>query len=537
MPDARLTVADVQGTRHVVVDKPFFTIGRRTASDVQISSADVSRDHAEIVRTGDEYLLRDRASRYGTFVNGERITERVLVAGDSIRLGQSDDVELVFEPDPQSTDSLSARTPTELVDFRQMAAIMDGLRALGSGRVLDDVLTLVIDSALEAMKAERGFVMLANSAGELQFRIARKSGRVSLPAGTFATSTKIPREVFETGQPQIKDDLALVGGNEETQKLGIRKVVCAPLRVVPMWSDPHSTSGDRIIGVLYLDRPDPSKTRSSLTLRSLEAFATQAAIAIESARLYAEAAEKVRLDRDLRVAAEIQRSLLAQPMFSGTMCDVAAISVPCRTIGGDFFDYFETADLLFTFALADVAGKGPPAALLAAALQSNFAAYASIGGDPARTIASINAALLRRPIDARFATMFHGVLAGDGRLTYCNAGHEPPFVVRANDRRRVLWLKEGGPIVGLFPVATYEFETVTLAPNDLVVVFSDGVTDATNAAGDEFGRARVADVVLECRDRKPEAVLEQLLGAVRAFAHDAPQSDDMTAMVVRYRRA
>jgi len=169
--------------------------------------------------------------------------------------------------------------------------------------------------------------------------------------------------------------------------------------------------------------------RSSAVLSALEAFATQAALAIESARLYAEAAEKARVDRDLCLAAEIQRSLLGPPAFSAKRFDLAAAAIPCRTIGGDFYDYLELADGSLAFALGDVAGKGPPAALLAAVVQSNFVAQASVGTDPGQTTARVNTAMLRRPIEARFATMFHGVLTTDGRLSYCNAGQEPAIVV------------------------------------------------------------------------------------------------------------
>ena len=113
---------------------------------------------------------------------------------------------------------------------------------------------------------------------------------------------------------------------------------------------------------------------SPATRGTLEAFATQAALAIESARLYAESAEKARIDRDLRIAAEIQRALLPDPNYDSPLCDVAAASVPCRTVGGDFFDYLQVASDQFGFALGDVAGKGPPAAILAAVVQSNFVA-------------------------------------------------------------------------------------------------------------------------------------------------------------------
>ena len=141
-----------------------------------------------------------------------------------------------------------------------------------------------------------------------------------------------------------------------------------PLLVVPYAAAAAAPElvDHRVIGVLYLDGRERGTLLSMQTRSALEAFATQAALAIDSARLYADAAEKARLERDLRVAADIQRALLPEPRFTGAHFDLAAISVPCRTIGGDFFDYLDVANSEFGFALGDVAGKGPPAALLAA---------------------------------------------------------------------------------------------------------------------------------------------------------------------------
>jgi serine phosphatase RsbU (regulator of sigma subunit) len=232
------------------------------------------------------------------------------------------------------------------------------------------------------------------------------------------------------------------------------------------------------------------------------------------------------------MAAEIQQSLQAEPLYSGPTCELAAVSLPCRTIGGDFFDYLELADGRLSLALGDVAGKGPPAALLATSFQSAFVAHAAVGNDPADTTRSINAAMLRRPIEARFATMFHGVLDGQGRLSYCNAGHEPPLVIGPDGLR---WLGVGGPVLGLFNVVPYESETIQLSPDDLVVICSDGVTEAMNTDGEWFSRQRVVDAIEGCADRKPEAVLDVLLSAVRTFAQGAVQTDDLTAMILRYR--
>jgi serine phosphatase RsbU (regulator of sigma subunit) len=397
------------------------------------------------------------------------------------------------------------------------------------------VLTLVLDSAIEVTKAERGFVMLANAAGELEFKVARGREKVVLPGTSFTTSAKIPREVFTTGKGKIFHDLMdgnLAAAHDGTIAVGIKYVLCVPLLVIPMAEGASNAGRQHAIGVLYLDGRERSTMYSKATLDTLEAFATQAALAIESARLYAESAEKARIERDLRVAAEIQRALNAEPTYKGAFCDLAAVSIPCRTVGGDFYDYLELSDGGFAFALGDVAGKGPPAALQAAAVQTNFAALASVSEDPATTMARLNTALLRRAVEARFATMFHGVLEADGRLRYSNAGQEPPIAVQAGGQ--VLALETGGPVLGLLGGATYESDAVHLRPGDLVVVLSDGVTEARNEQGDEFGRERLVEALHRCHGMKPDAVIDAVMAVVRTFVGVAAQADDITALVVRY---
>ena len=527
-----LQISDGQGRRVVRLDRDLFLIGRRGTADLPLNSADVSREHAEIVRDGDFYRLRDRGSRYGTFVNGDQVTDHTLAAGDTIRLGRVGSVELVFSLDDEPSALRS--TASEVGDLRQMAAILSGLRALGSGRVLDEVLTLVMDSAIDVTKAERGFVMLADQKGALEFKIARARSGVTLSGKSFTTSEKIPREVFSTGVTRMVADLLegdFAGDHGGTIAVGIRHVLCVPLRV----SEPGagSTAGTtKVIGVLYLDGRERSTMTSGSAAASLEAFATQAALAIESARLYAESAEKARSDRDLRIAADIQRALLPEPRHDRAICDLAAVSLPSRTVGGDFFDYLDINESDFGFALGDVSGKGPPAALLAAVVQSNFAAQAPVSSDPADTMARMNRALLRRAIDARFSTMCYGVVSPNGSFSYCNAGQEPPLVIQ---RDGVRWLETGGPVVGLIPFATYEYETLSLAPGDIVVIVSDGVTEARSVENDEFGRDRLLETVRLCHGLKSEAVLDLLLSAVNRFAAGAPQADDITILVLRYK--
>jgi sigma-B regulation protein RsbU (phosphoserine phosphatase) len=315
--------------------------------------------------------------------------------------------------------------------------------------------------------------------------------------------------------------------------LGIRNVLCTPLSVVRYFERSDASADQRPIGVLYLDSREKGHLLSEHSRSALETVATEAASAIESARLYREAAEKGRLDHELRLAAEIQRALLPVADQSGQHFDVAAASIPCRSIGGDFYDYFDLPDSCFGFAVGDVAGKGPPAALLTALIQGVFSAQVATAASPAQLMSSVNASLIRRSIQNRFATIVYGALAPDGRLVYSNAGHNPPVLLRKN---RVERLEIGGLILGLFPQAAYDEETLQLEPGDTLVIFSDGVTEAMNAASEEFGEARLLECLREHHDREPAELLRQILLAVRQFAASAVQNDDVTALVLKYRR-
>jgi steroid delta-isomerase-like uncharacterized protein len=253
--------------------------------------------------------------------------------------------------------------------------------------------------------------------------------------------------------------------------------------------------------------------------------------AIASARLYRGILERAQLERDVRVAADIQRALLPDRRYRSATADIAAVSVPCRAIGGDFFDYFELPDAAVGFVVGDVSGKGPPAALLTAVLQGILAVHAYSSDSPAVTIDRVNQALARRAIEARFATMFYGVLARDGLLRYCNAGHNPPALVGASGCQR---LDAGGLMVGAFKDAAFEEGAIRLAAGDTLFAFSDGITEAIDRGGDEFGDERLIAAVASAHALDVPALVDMVLDRVRQFTGDAPQADDMTALALRY---
>ncbi len=539
MPEARLEVTDALGRRVVPVAKAPFEIGRRETNDLRLAGSEVSRDHAEIVLDpSGTYILKDRASRYGTYVNGDQVTEHSLAHGDRIRLGRSGGAEMVFLV--RDTDVVEEKSPTTTAigDLRQIGALLEGLRALGSGRVLDDVLSLVLDSAIDVGGAERGFIMLANPDVELEFKMARARGRITLSGGSFETSRKIPEEVFRTGEVKIVADLldsGIVNLHGGTVALGIRNVLCVPLRLVRFLDKAEAENHrEKRIGVLYLDSRQKGTLLSNSTRAALETLATEAAVAIENARLYRETMEKARMEQEMRIAAEIQQALLPKMARAGTFFSAAAASIPCRSIGGDFYDYVDLPNGAMGFALGDVAGKGPPAALLSAMMQGIFAAQAASNDSPSQTIGRVNLALYRRGIESRFVTLMYGAMNPDGRLTYCNAGHNPPLIISPGSSTQVRRLECGGPIVGLFDAATFEEETVTLQAGDWLIVFSDGVSEAMSASGDEYGESRIVSVVERNKELEPRQLLEAMFADVREFTRGAPQSDDITAMVLRY---
>lgn len=532
MADPRLEVNDGLGRRVIPIDKPTLTIGRRTESDVRLVGSDVSREHAEINQKDGGLVLLDRGSRYGTFVNGEAVTEHRLAHGDRVQFGRTGGAEVVFLTDAAGSSGTST-AGTAVGDIRQMATLLEGLRALGSGRVLDEVLALVLDAAIGVTGAERGFIMLAGDDRQLEMKLARSRGRVTLPGNRFDTSRKIPEEVYSTGELKVVQDLLddhLAKDHQGTVALGIRQVLCTPLRLVRYLDRPDMQPEARAIGVLYLDSREKGQLLSQATRGALDTLASEAGVAIENARLYRETLEKARIEHELRIAAEIQRSLLPLGKREGTFFQAMGASLPSRSIGGDFFEYTDMDDGAIGVILGDVAGKGPAAALLTAKIQGLFSAQSG-DGSPASAMKLVNNGLLKRQIDARYATVFFATLTPGGTLTYCNAGHNPPVVVRPSG---VGQLASGSVPVGLFSSATYSDERIQLEPGDVLVIYSDGVTEALNLAGDEFGDDRLATELMKTRTAPLPDILQGVITAVQAFAGGASQSDDVTVLVARY---
>jgi ketosteroid isomerase-like protein len=243
--------------------------------------------------------------------------------------------------------------------------------------------------------------------------------------------------------------------------------------------------------------------------------------------------EKARLDKELRTAGDVQRALLPRTAYVGRFCESVGDSVPCRAIGGDFFEFVDLPSGDVAIVMGDVAGKGPAAALLASMLQGMFAVEAPAGGGPARTLSRINERLTARRLESRFATLVYAVLSSDGKLVYTNAGHNPPVLLARDVVHR---LTTGGPILGMFADATFDEQVLSLESGATLVMFTDGATEARSVSGEEFGEDRLLASLTENASAAPTVMLNRVFAAVQEFCQNAEPSDDITVTVTRFNR-
>jgi phosphoserine phosphatase RsbU/P len=296
---------------------------------------------------------------------------------------------------------------------------------------------------------------------------------------------------------------------------------------VPLQTD------DRVIGLIYLDSPHFVHEFTKDDLNLLTVMANVAAIRIEHTRLAeVEQAERI-LARDLEQAAVIQRGLLpvSAPVVPGL--DLAGYNAPCRTVGGDYYDFLTYPDGRVAMLVGDVAGKGMPAALLMSSLQARVQVLFDDPVDLAALVTRLNRIITSNCPSNRFISFFFGVLdPKTGVLTYVNAGHNPPLLVhRTGDVEK---LEGTGVILGILPVAKYEQRTCTLEPGDVVVLFSDGVTEAcTPDTDEEFGEDRLAAALAELKDLPAQSIIESINQQVQEFTAGAPPADDITLVIAK----
>jgi len=290
---------------------------------------------------------------------------------------------------------------------------------------------------------------------------------------------------------------------------------------------------EKPIGVLRLYSGKPKQFNDD-DIELARVIGSQCAIAITNARLYAEAIEAARLTEQMRLAGHIQRRMIPEnaPVLPGL--DIAATYIPCFDVGGDFYDFIKLDGNKIGIAIADVIGKGIPAAIMTSSFRGALRAYSESGVWPDalfEIVRRLNKMACRECRGGEFISLFFAVLDADNKtITYCNCGHEPPALLR---NKHVHDLNKGGLVLGVLPDAEYLFETVQLRPGDALLFYTDGLIDAVNFDGDIWGRDRLLDTFLKCAAVSADQMIKNILAYRRRFVGLAHQVDDTSMVVVK----
>jgi serine phosphatase RsbU (regulator of sigma subunit) len=543
-------VIDPSGHRtRVPVTAVPFHIGRQSDSDLILRDSRVSRTHARIVVESGTYILEDCGSRHGTFVNGSRVERHALRDSDRIEFGAPDSYQLIFAVEGAELKRLmeqvgaaekTASAPGMGGSLPKLRAILELARTMQSSFSVDEVLASVVHTALAITGSERGFLLLRAKDG-LETRVARdRAGRALAPE-----DLRVPCSVLHRALQHRRELLSMNFdplGEGDTRPQGsiadleLRSVICVPLvRIRTGQGDSTSllSTGSDTVGVLYMDSRLGAADMAGGNRELLQTLAIEASTVLENARLLEEERAKHQLEEELRLARSIQQSLLPKSLPAGGWMRAAGSSTASREVGGDYFDVTEVNPCAWAAVVADVSGKGVASALLASLLQGGFIASSHQPGSLADRLERLNRFLFNRTGGEKYATVFYGLLDADGRLSYVNAAHCPPLVLRGGEVRETL--EATGMPVGLIEGATFTLAEVRLAPGDQLLVYTDGVTEAQNEAGEFFGRERLLSVIAAHAGADSAALHEAVESAVASFTRGAPQSDDITVLVLEYR--
>jgi serine phosphatase RsbU (regulator of sigma subunit) len=519
------------------------TIGRSSVADLCFPDDNgLSRQHFAVENEGGAWLLRDLGSKNGTTLNGARVTAPMpLKSGDRIMAGHllvicdggsgSSTRPLVFF-DPQDEDEVQTSSSTVITNLEgviqpdeahgssqsasaQVSALVRAGNELASHRPLPELFRFILDLAIQAVNADRGVLLTAEESG-LEVRANKGEG--------FHISRAVRDRVLNSGSSVLVRDTSIDDAFRERRSIveqNIRTLMAVPLQ-----------TRDQIIGIIYVDSPSLQREFTKDDLSVLTVMANVAAIRIEQTRFAEIEQARQLMARDLEQAAEIQKSFLPQVAPAVRNLDLAGHNAACRTVGGDYFDFFRYGDSRVALVLGDVSGKGMPASLLMMGLQARVQVLIEEPKNLAEVMTRLNRITSANCPSNRFITFFFCIVDGDtGEVAFCNAGHNPPLIVRKSGA--VEELEGGGPVLGILRSIEYDEYRVNLDEGDTLVIYSDGVTEASNIQGDEFDTERLGEAVARSRTKSAGEIVAEVNRAVAEFTAGAPQSDDITLIVAR----
>jgi len=578
MPRLIVRATPAHGDSVVDLNRPRITIGRSARNDLCVEDPFASRLHAEVRKRGDVFWIADLGSANGTLVNAARLTAPLQLRDrDIVRIGETE-IEYSeradtapargrtsilfsdssFAPLPEATivpgarnsaanliSSLEVSHKTQIsapvgqativsqsVEDDALAVISRVSLTLLSPLSLDETLLQVLECVFEVVSADRGYVMLfeapeevTNGAPELVCKAMKtRTPSVANDSANVEISRAISEQVLRQGKSVLTSDAQQDPRFQERRSIvlgGLRSVMAVPLAVE-----------GRISGMIYVDNPFHTNRFTERDLQLLTLIAGVAAIRIENVRLLEVQQEQKRLANELALASEIQFRLHPETPPAIPNYDVVGVSFPCYEVGGDYYDFIEKPDGRCVIALGDVSGKGTGAALLMSSIHAAVRAHTRTRLSASEIVSEINQYIYDNTPANRYVTLFYSELdPRSSQLTYINGGHNSPLLVRASGE--VTPLDIGGFPVGITPFGDYREGWVEIEPGDVMVVYSDGVTESLNEEGEEFGEARLIEIVQKNRGRTAAGLRDRIDEALTRFVGKADSVDDITIVILK----
>jgi len=404
-----------------------------------------------------------------------------------------------------------------------LRSLVEASKLLNSTLELGPLLKLILQVAAENTRADRGTIYLVDrQRNEIWSRVSNGAEIVEI---RLPLTQGIAGHVACTGEivslENVYDDPRFDRSTDLRTGYQTKTMLCMPLR----------NKERDIIGVFQiLNKKNGAFNQQDAVF--LDALSTHAAIALENARLYQEALEKKRLEGEVSVAREIQQRLLPAKMPEFRGFEFAAKNIPTFKVGGDYYDFLMLRDGRLAFAIGDVSGKGIPAALLMSSLRAGFQTQLREDKSLTSVADKLNRLIFHCTSMSSFITFFFGVIHSRTKyIDYINCGHNPPYVLRQDGSLKDL--REGGLVLGMIDDAKFSRGRVLLSPGEMLVSFTDGVTEALNKRDRLFSEKKLEKLILKNRQRKAGEVLEKIIQAVQSHIGEAPQSDDITALIIR----
>jgi len=402
----------------------------------------------------------------------------------------------------------------------ELSVLNDLAAAIGGSLDSREIIKTIIHRSLKALHAEQGVITLLD--------VTADSGLKTLVRTVDGSSAQYHLQQQLAGWMQLhKQPLRIVDPAHDERFRGvqweesIRSVICVPIMI---------KSSLRGVLTIYNRKDEPAFTDDDQRLLTI--IASQSAQVLENARLYEGERLLLRMNEELRLAAEIQRNLLPSEPPSVDGYSISGISAPAQVVGGDYFDFFPLGAGQVGLCLGDVSGKGLPASLLMASVQATLRGQALFDAAPGRCLQRSNHLLHRSTASDKFVTLFFAVLDfHEHHLSFSNAGHERPFLISSGGTIRRLGT--GGVVLSILEEYAYEDERVMLSAGDTLVVYSDGITEASNSRGEMFGEERLGELLIRNHALSAPDLQKSILEEVHAYSETELQGDDRTLLIVR----